>query len=191
MDLRNAMLAYAPGTSVDIEYVRNGSIQKSSLKLKVYQAQTMPTTPSPFGGRRPRSGGDNPFEQFNIPGVGKDGNPFDQGDEPAKPEERKIGEPAHLGVQIADVDESVRSQFGLPKTATGVVIVSVERGSIAASLGIKPGDVIENIDGKAVADGKSLKDAMSGVKWGDKRRIKTVRYSDGARMETTRDVLFK
>jgi serine protease Do len=193
MDLRNSMLAYAPGASVDVEYVRNGALQKSSLKLKVYQAQTLPTTPSPFGGRRPRNG-DNPFEQFNIPGFGDKGdNPFDlgDGDEPAKPEVRKTGEPARLGVQIADVDDSVRSQFGLPKTATGVVIVSVEKGSVASSLGIKPGDVIESIDGKAVADGRSLKDAMSGVKWGDRRKIKTVRYDDGARMETTRDVLFK
>lgn len=190
MDLRNAMLAYAPGANVDIQYVRNGAVQKSSLKLKVYQAQTLPATPSPFGGRRPRSG-DNPFEQFNIPGFGKGDNPLEMGEESAKPEERKVGEPAHLGVQIADVDESVRSQFNLPKTATGVVIVSVEKGSVASSLGIKPGDVIESIDGKSVADGKSLKDAMNGVKWGDKRRIKTVRYSDGARMETTRDVQFK
>ncbi|RYG22918.1 PDZ domain-containing protein [bacterium] len=189
MDLRNAMLAYAPGTPVDIEYVRNGSVQKANAKLKAYQAQTLPAPPSPFGGRRPRNG-DNPFEQFNIPGFGKGENPFDLG-EPRKPEERKAGEPAHLGVQIADVDESVRAQFELPKTATGVVIVSVEPGSVAAGLGIKPGDVIESIDGKSVGDGRSLKEAMNGVKWGDKRRIKTVRYSDGARMETTRDVLFK
>lgn len=195
MDLRNAMLAYGPGESQKVEYVRNGSLEKTTLQLKTYQTQAVPTSPSPFNNRRRGGGGDNPFEQFNVPGLGQgDKNDFDLdggGDAPALPEDRKIGEPAHLGIHIADLDESLRKQYGLPASETGVLVVSIEPGSVAAVNGIKPGDVIEMVDGKAVSDGKGLKSAMESVTWGTHKRIKTVRYTDGTRIEATREVNFK
>lgn len=193
MDLRNAMLAYAPGETQSLQYVRNGSIQKTTLKLKVYQVQALPTTPSPFGGRRRPGGSDNPFDQFNIPGLGQgDEEGIDPDTTPTKPEERKVGQPAHLGVQIADLDESVRKQFGMPKDQTGVMIVSVEPGSVAAENGIKAGDVVVAIDGKPIADGKSLKSAMESVTWGSHKRIRTVRYSaEGTKIDATREINFK
>ena len=207
MDLRNAMLAYAPGTAVDVQYVRSGVLKTASLKLKNYVAQTLDTAPMTPNRRRglgdgnPFGNGDNPFRNFpnmrgfNFPGMGNDDedgqNPFENGRPNAKPETRTVGEPAHLGVSIGDLNDSVRSQFGLPSDLQGTVVVSVEPGSVAKALGLKPGDVIESVGGKAVHDGAELQEAMKGVKWGDRARIKTVRFTDGARTETTRDVEFK
>ena len=190
MDLRNAMLAYAPDTTVAVSYVREGATKTASLKLRPYvpQATAMPQQPRM---RRRGLGGASPFEEFpgfDVPGLGdKPGTD----PTPPKPEERKTGEPAHLGVNIADVEETVRAQFGLPKDVAGVVIVSVEPGSIAAAQGLKPGDIVDSVGGKAVHTGRELQDAMSKVKWGDRARIKTVRYQDGARLESTREVSFK
>lgn len=200
MDLRNAMLAYAPNTTVDVRYVRDDAVKTSKLTLKPYVAQTLDTTPTRPNRRRGfDGGGENPFDGFpnlrgfNMPGLGDDGgaNPFDEPKSDRKPEVRKIGAPAHLGVNIADADESVRNQFSLPKEAKGVVVVSVEPGSIAESLGLKAGDTVESVGGKSVTTGRELQDAMANVKWGDRAKIKTVRYNDGARLETTRDVEFK
>lgn len=206
MDLRNAMLAFAPGATVDVQYVRAGALKTTSLKLKTYVAQTLDTpstTPNRrrgYGDGNPFGNGGNPFRNFpnlrgfNFPGMGDDdgdANPFDNAQPNAKPETRKVGEPAHLGVSIADLDDAVRGQYGLPKDVDGAVVVSVEPGSIAKSLGLKPGDVIESVGGKAVHSGTELQDAMKGIKWGDRARIKSVRITDGTRTESTRDVEFK
>ena len=72
-------------------------------------------------------------------------------------------------MKVADADETIRTRFGLPKEIAGAVVVEVEPGSVASSLGLKPGDVIESVDGKPVKDGRELQDAMSGIKWGDRK----------------------
>ena len=198
MDLRNAMLAYSPKTSVDVQFVRGDALKTTKLTLKPYVAQTPEVAPDmPLRKRGFRGGGGNPFEDFpNIRGFqmpqGGDNetNPFDE-KTPVKPEVRKSGEPARLGVNIADVDESVRGQFDLPKEAKGVAIIEVEAGSIASTLGLKPGDLVTSVDGKAVTTGRELQDAMSNVKWGDRVTVKTVRYREGTRVESSRDILFK
>ena len=62
------------------------------------------------------------------------------------------------GVGVADVDQQVRSQFNIPKTVTGAVITQVDPASPAAEAGLKPGDVIEEINHHPV---KSADDAVS------------------------------
>ena len=200
MDVRNAMLAYAPGMNVGVSYVRDGALKTTNVKLKTYVPQAQEQQPQfRSNGRRGFGNGENPFEQFRnipgfkFPGMGDDDtNPFSNrsgGD--AKPEVRKVGEPAHLGVHVADLDDSIRTQYSLPKDASGVVIAEVEKGSVAGTLGLKEGDVVESVGGRAVHTAEELQDAMKNVKWGDRTKIRTVRYSDGTRMETTRDVQFK
>lgn len=188
MDLRNAMLAYAPNTTVEVQYVRDGAIKKTNVTLKTYVAQA-PVQEAPRLDRR----GGNPFDGFRrqFPGFGEN-SPFDLDEDAAAPsEERKVGEPARLGVGINDIDDSTRSRFSLPKGTSGVVIISVDSGSVAAKSGLKPGDVIESVNGKSVTDGRSLKDAIGGIKWGDRAKITTVRYSGGTTIRSTREVQFK
>jgi len=62
------------------------------------------------------------------------------------------------GVGVADVDQQVRRQFNIPKTITGAVITQVDPASPAAEAGLKPGDVIEEINHHPV---KSADDAVN------------------------------
>ena len=54
------------------------------------------------------------------------------------------------GVGVADVDQQTRSQFNIPKGVAGAVITQVDPASASADAGLKPGDVIEEINHHAV-----------------------------------------
>lgn len=54
------------------------------------------------------------------------------------------------GVGVADLDPQVRREFNIPKNVTGAVITQVDPSSASADAGLKPGDVIEDINHHAV-----------------------------------------
>ena len=54
------------------------------------------------------------------------------------------------GVTVADLDSSARQQFDLPANVKGVVVTEVDPNSAAAETGLKPGDVIQEINRKPV-----------------------------------------
>jgi serine protease Do len=54
------------------------------------------------------------------------------------------------GVSVADLDSAARQQFDLPSNVKGVVITEVDPNSAAAEAGLKPGDVIQEINRKPV-----------------------------------------
>ena len=62
------------------------------------------------------------------------------------------------GVGVADVDQQARAQFDIPKNVTGAVITQVDPSSASADAGLKPGDVIEEINHHPV---KSADDAVN------------------------------
>ena len=57
-----------------------------------------------------------------------------------------------LGIALAPLTPEIKGQIGLGGEATGVVIVGVQPGSIAAQSGLQPGDVIVEVAGTAVND---------------------------------------
>ncbi len=61
------------------------------------------------------------------------------------------------GVTVQDVDPQMRQQFNLPGNVKGAVIEEVKPDSAAAEAGLKPGDVIEEINRHPV---KSAEDAV-------------------------------
>jgi S1-C subfamily serine protease len=66
---------------------------------------------------------------------------------------------AAMGIQMTTVDAVLAAQYTLAVTA-GVLIVKVASTSPAAVAGLKPGDIIVQMDKKAVIDGASFADAL-------------------------------
>jgi serine protease Do len=54
------------------------------------------------------------------------------------------------GVTVGDLDQQSRRQFNLPGSVNGVVVTDVAPDSAAAEAGLKPGDVIQEINRKPV-----------------------------------------
>jgi serine protease Do len=65
----------------------------------------------------------------------------------------------YLGVQVKPLEPEVAAQLGL-KEGTGVAVRSVFPKTPADKAGLKPGDVITAIGGKAVKDGRDLQYAI-------------------------------
>jgi len=69
--------------------------------------------------------------------------------------------PRRLGLAVDDLDRHHRRQFRLDSSVkSGAVIVQVDRDSPAASAGLRPGDVIVEVNGRAVAGGQAFIDAV-------------------------------
>jgi serine protease Do len=54
------------------------------------------------------------------------------------------------GVGVADLDQNVRQQYEVPETVNGAVVTEVKPDSAAAEAGLKPGDIIQEINRKPV-----------------------------------------
>ncbi len=67
-----------------------------------------------------------------------------------------LAEVEELGIVVALVDEELRSRFQLPEGAQGVVVVRVDPGAPAAAGGLRPGDVILEVDQEPVGSPPEL-----------------------------------
>ncbi len=81
---------------------------------------------------------------------------------------------ARLGVHITDVDKETMQALGL-KSREGALVPQVVAGSAADRAGIKPGDVIVSIDGKAVQKAHDLPIRVARHAPGDKVKIGLIR----------------
>ncbi|HUI91336.1 MAG TPA: DegQ family serine endoprotease [Chitinivibrionales bacterium] len=72
-----------------------------------------------------------------------------------------------LGVQIQDINDAMRSALGLGNRK-GVLIGDVFKGQPADRAGIKRGDVVLSVDGKAVETSNELKNTVAGIQPGKK-----------------------
>jgi serine protease Do len=59
------------------------------------------------------------------------------------------------GVGVGDLDNRARKQFEVPETVKGAVVTEVQPDSAAAGAGLKPGDVIQEINRKPVKDAEA------------------------------------
>jgi serine protease Do len=71
------------------------------------------------------------------------------------PEDERSG----LGLTIHALTREVAKQFGADMT-DGVIVVAVDRGTLASRHGIRPGDIITAVNQKAVANPKEFREAL-------------------------------
>jgi serine protease Do len=93
--------------------------------------------------------GDQPED---LAAIGRDGEPRQPGAEEKGPES--------LGMRLGSLSPEMLRRFGLPDDATGALVVSVAPRSLAARGGLRPGDLISEVDGKAVSTPDQARDAI-------------------------------
>lgn len=74
-----------------------------------------------------------------------------------------------LGMTIKELDETLRTEFGVAEDVNGVLVSEVEAGSVAAAEGVQPGDVIVEIAQTSVSTPQQVLDQIAALK-SQKRR---------------------
>ena len=75
-----------------------------------------------------------------------------------------------LGATLAPVNDLTRQQFGLSEDAKGVVIADLEQDSALAEQGVRPGDVIERVNDRKIANPSDVAKALQEAQ-ADKRSV--------------------
>lgn len=197
MDVRLSMYKVNAGQKVNVDVIRDGQKKTfnatafSSDELRTLVTKNRPTARIP-GNQNPqgRGQGQNPFE--NMPDIdeffrrNQRGGGNDMGDD-AQPRQQRTGSP-RLGVGVSDITESARKQFSIPTTAKGALIGRIEPGSVAEEIGLEPGMVIHELNGKQISSSDDIVKAMEGVKWGDRVHITYSKYSGNSTSRSELDV---
>ncbi|MEO5677247.1 MAG: trypsin-like peptidase domain-containing protein [Usitatibacter sp.] len=89
-----------------------------------------------------------------------------------------------FGVDVADITPELSESLGL-KAIKGAIVGAIERGSPAEKSGIKLGDVIFSINGRAVPDVTSALNAIAEVPPGKSVPVKLVRRGQELAVEVT------
>lgn len=179
VDLRIAMYKSAPKKSSQVTFVRAG--QSKTVTVTLEAPKTEPVT------RRPNN--NNPGSPFGqLPDRFFEQQP--DTNEPDPRETPRQGKPK-LGVMVQQIDATAKQQFNLPNDAKGIVVATVNSGSFAQKVDLKPGDVITEINGKAVTTVAELSEAMAGVTWGDSITLKFTRYAGGSKSSYSVSVPFE
>jgi len=76
-----------------------------------------------------------------------------------------------IGVEAQEITPELAESFTLP-TAQGTLIAGVVRDGPADRAGIKPGDVLVSIEGKAVRDPQGMLEAVAGLSPGRQAKFK-------------------
>jgi serine protease Do len=69
-----------------------------------------------------------------------------------------------LGLTIGELDDAARSKFGISADVSGVVIVEVDKDSLAAERGVLAGEVITEIAQESVSSPKDVLDRIAALK---------------------------
>ena len=85
-----------------------------------------------------------------------------------------------IGITGEAVNPSAVSQYNIPQ---GILIVSVSSDGPCANSGLKPNDIITEVDGQSVTNFSQVYEILENHKDGDKIKLKYYRYSDSSNGE--------
>lgn len=80
--------------------------------------------------------------------------------------EEKAGEAQRFGLRVQDITPNLSRQFGLEDTK-GAIVVSVDPGSSSDKAGIRPKDMIRQLNGSVIKNLKDYEKAIKKIKKGD------------------------
>jgi serine protease Do len=80
-----------------------------------------------------------------------------------------------IGVNITEINPQISRQMKLAKEQRGVIVSEIYEGEPAAKAGIQVYDVITEVNGKKVADGRQLINTVSSISPGTKVSVKVLR----------------
>ncbi len=77
-----------------------------------------------------------------------------------KPSPSPGGEP-QIGIAITELTPAIKQELQLPDDVTGIVVADVQPGGPAAEAGVRPGDVIEEANGKPIRNVSEFRAALA------------------------------
>lgn len=81
----------------------------------------------------------------------------------------------YIGIQISEITPEFAESLKLPAKTKGVVVSDVHEGNEAEKAGVKPYDVITEVDGKLITNSRQLITAITAVRPGQKTKLKILR----------------
>ncbi len=79
-----------------------------------------------------------------------------------------------LGASAQDLTPELAQAFGIPYRK-GAIITTVEPGSAAQEAGLKPGDIVTEVNGRPIRTATDLRNAIGLLRVGEKVRLKVLR----------------
>jgi len=79
-----------------------------------------------------------------------------------------------IGVEVQDITPELAESFKLP-APNGALIAGVLRGGPADKAGVKPGDILMEVEGKAITDSSSMLNQISALSPGKPAALKLMR----------------
>ena len=89
-----------------------------------------------------------------------------------------------LGIYIQDLNPALAEALDL-EVASGALVTQVEPGSVAAEVGLQPGDVVVAIDGQAITGGTQLRNRIGLMRAGTRLRVGFIRDGERQTVEAT------
>tara|TARA_B110000503_G_scaffold71265_1_gene110661 strand:- start:5070 stop:6437 length:1368 start_codon:yes stop_codon:yes gene_type:complete len=88
-----------------------------------------------------------------------------------------------LGVSIQDITPELREAFDLKNGQQGVLVTDIAEGSEAEEAGVKAGDVITAVDGRATSSGGQLRSQIGIKEVGDKVELSLIREGKTTKLQ--------
>ncbi|HTP08278.1 MAG TPA: PDZ domain-containing protein [Anaerolineae bacterium] len=160
-DLRTRVATFKPNDEITLTVVKgtaNGPTDQHDVKVTL--------------GERPAEQSFNfgiPFGENGLPQL-----PFGNNGLPIQPNASPSTDGAYLGVEFELLTPDVAAQENMTGT-TGALIKTVVADSPAAKAGLKAGDVISAVDGKAINETNNLSTVVLGHKSGDEITLTIVK----------------
>ena len=94
--------------------------------------------------------------------------------------------PTHskIGISVDQMSPRYAQSYGIPETQKGIVVTFVKEVSPAGDANLQEGDLITQVNGRAVSDVNDLKSVIESAKPGDYLRFYVTRYGRGGRSQS-------